>query len=218
MNDSNLYLHALSRDSLLTTVDAWKRVDLQLLQMLRSAMVHLEGRGLKTDPKVLLWGFSAAGEFVNRFAILHPDRVLAVAGGGIGWPIVPATEFEKESLRYPIGLADLAAFVGKPADLDAFRSVTWLLFRGAGDDNDPVRSLDCFAESDAELIGRRFGTTPVARWAAAERFYAEARLPARLVLYPGVGHSTTPAIREDIAVFFEKRLHEVYGTVEAAKP
>ncbi len=48
--NSNLYLHALSRDSLLTTVEAWKRVDLQLLQMIRTAQVHLENRGLTFFP------------------------------------------------------------------------------------------------------------------------------------------------------------------------
>src|ERR1035438_8780323 len=63
----------------------------------------------------------------------------------------------------------------------------------------------------AELIRRRFGSTPAVRWPEAERLYAEAHLPARLVLYPGVGHGPTPAIREDIVQFFEKCLHDVYG-------
>jgi len=217
MGNSNLYLHALSRDSLLTTAEAWKRVDLQLLQMIRTAQVHLENRGLRIDRRILLWGFSAAGDFVNRFAMLHPDRVLAVAGGGIGWPIAPTVKIENERLRYPIGLADIDAFTGKPFDLGTLRSVAWFLFRGADDTNDPVDYRDCYAESDAELIRRRFGSTPASRWPAAQRLYAEARLPARLVLYPGVGHTWTPAIREDIAQFFEKRLCEVYVAPETPK-
>jgi hypothetical protein len=210
LGDSDLYLHDLSRDSLLTTVEAWKRVDLQLLQMLRSAQIHLEGRGCKIDPRILLWGFSAAGDFVNRFAMLHPDRVLAVAGGGIAWPIAPATEAEKESLRYPVGIADLEAVTGSPNDLKALRSVAWFLFRGADDKNDPLNFRGCFAEADADLIRRRFGLTPAERWTAATRLYAEARLPAHLVLYPGVGHSWTPAIREEVEQFFEKRLRETF--------
>ncbi len=212
MGNSSLYLHALSRDSLLTSVEVWKRVDLQLLQMIRTAQIHLENRGLRIDQRILLWGFSASGNFVNRFTMLHPDRVLAVAGGGIAWPIAPTVEFENERLRYPIGLADIDGFTGKPVDLGALRSVAWFLFRGADDTSDPVDYRNCYAESDAELIRRRFGSTPASRWPAAQRLYAEANLPARLTLYAGVRHTWTPAIREDIAQFFEKRLREVYGT------
>ncbi len=149
--------------------------------------------------------------------MLHPDRVLAVAGGGIAWPVAPTTEFEKERLRYPIGLADIETFTGKPANADALRSVAWFLFRGAEDTNDPVDYRDCYAESDAELIRRCFGSTPATRWSAAERLYAEARLPARLVLYPGVRHGWTPAIREEIAQFFENRLRETFGVSELPK-
>jgi hypothetical protein len=194
--NGNLYLHALSRESMLTTVEAWKRVDLQLLQMVRNAQIHLEARGIKSGDKVLLWGFSAAGSFVNRFAMLHPDHVLAVAGGGIGWPIVPLAEIEHEGLRYPIGIADLDTFTGAPVDLAALRSVKWFLFRGGDDANDPVDYRDCYAEADAEIIRHRFGSAPAVRWLAAQRLYAEAQLKAQLVLYPGLGHSWTPEIRE----------------------
>jgi|CZKI01.1.fsa_nt_gi hypothetical protein len=209
--DGNLYLHALNRDSLMTTVEEWKRVDLQLLQMIQGAQAHLEGKGFTVDRRVLLSGFSASGDFVNRFAILHPDRVLALAGGGIAWPVAPIAEVGGDSLRFPIGLADVEAFTGEPASLDALRLVKWFLYRGSDDHNDPVDYRDCYAEADAELIRRRFGSTPAVRWPEAERLYAEAHLPARLVLYPGVGHGPTPAIREDIVQFFEKCLHDVYG-------
>lgn len=215
MGNGDLNLHELNRESLATTVEAWKRVDLQLLQMIQSAQVHLAAQGLKVDHRVLLSGFSASGNFVNRFAMLHPDRVLAVAGGGIAWPIAPATEAGGESLPYPVGIADVDVITGRPASLAALRSVTWFLYRGSEDHNDPVDFRDCYSESEAELIRRRFGSEPAARWPKAVMLYADANLPARLAVYPGVGHGTNPAIREDIAQFFEKRLREAYGNTES---
>jgi pimeloyl-ACP methyl ester carboxylesterase len=180
--------------------------------MVRSAQLYLENRNFRIHDRILLYGFSLAGDFVNRFTMLHPDRVLAVAGGGIAWPIVPTGEFEKEKLRYPIGLADIEAFTGKPASLDSLRSVAWFFFRGSEDRKDSVDYRDCYAEADAELIRRRFGPTPAARWPAAERLYAEERLSAWLVIYPRVGHRLTPEIQEDIVHFFEQRLRAVRGT------
>lgn len=93
--------------------------------------------------------------------------------------------------------------------------MTWFLYRGSEDHNDPVDFRDCYSESEAELIRRRFGSEPAARWPKAVMLYADANLPARLAVYPGVGHGTNPAIREDIAQFFEKRLREAYGNTES---
>ena len=211
---SDLYLHALSRDALLTTnTIAWKRVDLQLVHMIADARTQLKTNGVDTGEKVMLWGFSAAGDFVTRFATLHPDLVTAVAGGGMGWPIAPVREINGERLRYPIGIDDLETFTGKPADPVALRAVSWFIFRGADDTNDPVDFRDCYAEADAELIRRRLGPTPAKRWAKAVELYAEAKIPVRLVLYPAAGHTPAPA-SEDVAKFFEKCLREGYGKID----
>lgn len=218
LGESNLYLHALSRESLLTTVVEWKRVDLQLLAMIQHARVRLQERGLKIDARVMLSGFSAAGDFVNRFAMLHPEQVLAVAGGGLSWPIAPVGTGEKEHLRYPVGVADLDRVAGEAANSEALRSVAWFLFRGAADNNEPLDFRDCFAGTDAALIRRRFGGTPAARWSAAEKLYAEAGLTARLMFYPEVGHTITPAIAEEVAQFFEKRLREIGAKAKTTKP
>src|SRR5262249_10317011 len=87
----NLYLHALTRAALEATTPAFSRVDLQLLAMADDARARLKAKGIETDAKLLLRGFSASGSFVNRFAFLHPSRVRAVAAGAPGgWPIAPA--------------------------------------------------------------------------------------------------------------------------------
>jgi hypothetical protein len=145
---------------------------------------------------------------------MEPRHQIGVA---LVWPIAPTTEVEGESLPHPVGVADVDVFTGKPASLAALRSVAWFLYRGSEDHKDPVDYRDCYSESEAELIRRRFGSAPAARWPKAEKLYADAHLPARLALYPGVGHDPTPVIHEVIAQFFEKYLREVCGTAESTK-
>jgi len=198
----NLYLHALSRAALETTVAAWARVDLQLLAMIRHARARLQAQGVKAGSKVLLYGFSASGSFVNRFALLHPQEVLAVASGSPGgWPLAPTAAFDGEALPYPVGIADLQRLVGRPLDLKAARRVRWLFFLGDSDENDAVPYRDSFSKANEDLIFRRFGKTPVARWKVAERLYVERGMNARFMLYPGAGHEVTPAMRADVEKF-----------------
>jgi dienelactone hydrolase len=105
----NLYLQALTRASLKQKVESsFKRVDLQLIAMIDAARAELATKGLTIQSRVLIAGFSAAGMFTNRFAVLHPKRVLAAAVGSPGgWPIAPVAVYRGAKLRYPIGIADV---------------------------------------------------------------------------------------------------------------
>ena len=85
-----IYTHALDRDVLETDIPELRRLDLQLEAMIDDATNRLSRQSWRVNPKVLMWGFSASGMFVNRFTLLHPDRVLAVVVGSPGgWPIAP---------------------------------------------------------------------------------------------------------------------------------
>lgn len=197
----NLYLHALTRSSLETKVEAYRRVDLQLLAMIDDARAALP----EVKPEVLLWGFSASGSFVNRFAMLHPERVAAVACGSPGgWPIAPVAHLGADTLGYPVGIADVEVLAGQPVDLAALKRVAWFFFLGAEDQNDAVPFRDSFSKADETLLFRRFGKTPVARWKEAEQLYRRAGLNARFKLYPGTGHQVTPEMEKDVAGAFEK--------------
>lgn len=50
------------------------RPDLQLIAMIDDARERLATMGIPTDSKILMWGYSASGMFVNRFAICHVQR------------------------------------------------------------------------------------------------------------------------------------------------
>jgi hypothetical protein len=189
----DLYLQALSRAALTTTRPDVARVDLQLAAMIDDARAQL---GPATRRRVLIAGFSAAGSFANRWAMLHPERVLAsVAGSPGGWPIAPPTE---PALTYPVGVADVAMLTGAPIDRKALRDVDFFVYIGGDDGNDAVPSRDSFSAADEQLVMSRFGKTPVARWPAAERLYEQARLRARFQVYPGVAHSIAPEMERDI--------------------
>ena len=145
--DWRIYTHALDRDVLTTARRDLARLDLQLLAMVDRARSALAAEGLLTDERFLIQGFSASGMFANRFAVLHPRRVKAVAAGSPGgWPIAPVTHWDEESLPYPAGVGDLEKLTGQPFDALAYRAVPQLLVMGSLDDNDSVDFRDGWDE------------------------------------------------------------------------
>jgi dienelactone hydrolase len=205
--DWRLYTQALDRDTLLTKKPGLERLDRQLVAMIDHAAARLAAENMPTDRKVLVFGFSASGMFANRFTFLHPDRVKAAAiGSPGGWPLAPAAEVHGKPLRYPVGTADWEAVTGAPLDLKALAVVPIFFIMGDQDANDSVIFRDSYEEEDEKRIGELFGTTPVARWPAAERLYRPALPLATFKLYPGVAHRLTNEMREDVLAFFQKYL------------
>ena len=170
-----IYTHALDRDSLTTTVSGIKRLDLQLIAMINDARLRLAGRGITLDSRVFLNGFSASGSFVNRFALLHPEIIKAVASGSPGgWPTVPAASWEGQELIYPVGIADLESLIGTPFNLTAFQTVPAFIYIGDSDNNDAVPYSDGFSDEERQLIYQLFGDPPdypYVRWPKAEGIY-----------------------------------------------
>ncbi len=201
------YTHALDRDTLLTDLPGLQRIDLELTAMIDDAAARLTRQGWTVDSKVLMFGFSASAMFVNRFTLLHPDRVLAAAVGSPGgWPIAPVSVWQGRALRYPIGVADLEELTGEPFDLEAFRRVPMLFFIGDRDENDSVPYPDSYDDEDRTLIFDLLGYAPVDRWDDAEAIYASVGADAEFRMCPGVGHAIT--LEEFIAIreFFARAL------------
>lgn len=204
-DQENLYLHALTRSSLETKVEAYRRVDLQLLAMIDDARAVLKARNVKLAPEVLLWGFSASASFVSRFAMLHPEGVKAVACVSPGgWPIAPKAKLGPDELHYPVGTADLVPLTGHPLDEARLKQIAWLFLLGAQDENDSVVHRDSFSADDEQLITRRFGLTPVARWKEAAQLYKQAGLDAQFKIIPETSHQVSPEMDKDIERFFAK--------------
>ncbi len=206
--DWQLYTLALDRDSLLTEKAEYRRFDLQTIAMIDDLRKRMGAVGLKFDKRVLLNGFSAQGMFANRFTFLHPDRVKAAAiGSPGGWPIAPVEKYKDKALRYPIGIADFKSVSGTNIDLKTLRKVPLYIFIGDQDTNDSVPFDDSYDQEDRDLIYPLLGKTPVDRWPLAEAFYKDARFNAVFKLYPGVVHTVSPQMRDDVRAFLLRYAH-----------
>lgn len=192
----DLYIQALDRNTMLSTIDEYERIDLQLLSMIDDASDRLSGSGITVHGRILMWGFSASGMFVSRFAVMHPDRIQAATiGAPGGWPTAPLEQWEDISLTYPVGIADTKDITGKEFDIEEFRSIPLYFYMG---DMDTYQRLPYDAQVDVRL----FGATPVERWPIAEEMYESAGCNSQFVLYPGVGHQITDAMWADTKDFF----------------
>lgn len=196
------YTHALDRDAMLTSDGTLRRLDLQTLAMVDDARARVAALGVQTEARILMHGHSAAGMFVNRFVMLHPGRVKAASiGAPGGWPIAPLVRFAGESLRYPVGVADMPAIGGTSFDSSAVARVPQFHFLGARDENDSVPYDDSYDPADRALVVKLFGNTPLERWRRAEQIYRQVVPSAEWKLYPDVGHEITRAMWSDIWAF-----------------
>lgn len=203
--DWQIYTHALDRDSMLTDKKAYRRFDLQLIAMIEDARERLRDEKVKVEKRVLMFGFSASGMFVNRFTFLHPTCVkAAVVGSPGGWPIAPADSYKGKTLRYPIGTSDLKTVAGKKLDIKNLRKVPLLMILGDKDENDSVVYRDSYEKEDEELTFELFGKTPVERWDDSEKLYKENKLNAEFHLYPNVAHTLNKEMVNDVLAFLKK--------------
>ncbi len=205
--DGLVYTQALNRASLLTQKEALKRLDLQLIAMIDDARERLRGEGLKFIDRTLMYGFSASGMFTNRFTMIHPDRIRAAAFGSPGgWAMAPVASWKGKSLRYPVGTADFEAVTGTKLDLKRLKATPMFLFMGTADTNDSVPYRDSYDQEDKDLIFSLFGKTMLDRWAVTESLYRENLPAAKLKLYPGVAHTVSQDMMDDVMAFFAQHL------------
>jgi hypothetical protein len=206
--DWKIYTHQLDRDSMRITSGPMRRLDLQLIAMIEDAQRRLRAAGIDVGDDVLMTGFSASGTFANRFTMLHPKRVRAVATGGLnGLLMVPAAAIGPVALPYPIGTADVKALTGKTVDLAAWRRVPQFIYMGALDDNDALQFDDGYDDDERAIVfpvlGERMQPD---RWLRVQEIYRDAGANAVLKTYEGIGHATDRRIADELAEFFHSHL------------
>ena len=200
---------SLERDVLLVRDGELARIDLQLVAMIEHARKKLRQDGVVTHDAILMNGFSASGVFANRFAVLHPAAVHAVAAGGVcGLPILPVAAWNGHALPYPIGISDVGEITGVPFDIDAYCLVRQYLYMGSDDKTDAVLFPDAWTAGEAELIREAIGDRMLPdRWETSQSVYRAAGVPAAFATYSGVGHSITNSILDDVAAFLRAQVH-----------
>ena len=202
---SQTYTHALDRDTLLIRDGDLKRIDLQLINMIAHAQRLLRHNNMKVHERVFMNGFSASGTFANRFTILHPTVVRAVATGGVNSiPTFPTDRWNDTIMRYPIGIADVKEIAGIDFDEAAYKKVSQYIYMGALDNNDTVPYRDAYDEVDAELVKSLIGAEMMPdRWNVSQSIYKTLEIPAQFVTYENTGHQIKNEMIDDIVAFFE---------------
>ena len=199
------YTHYLNRDTLLVPDGPLKRIDLQIGAMIDDAQRLLKNSGVLVNAKVFMHGFSSSSGFVLRYTILHPERVRAVAAGGVNaLPIFPVPEWKETPLRYALGIADLEQVAGIKFDRENYLKVAKYIYMGYLDHNDTTNSTDCWAPQDAETIRRVLGAKMIPdRWNTCREIFESAGVPVQLVTYNGTGHTIKPEMEDDLVRFFD---------------
>ena len=202
------YTHALDRDTMLIPEGEMRRLDLQLLAMIDDARKQLRAYGIETHKKILLTGFSASGTFSNRFTLLHPERVHAVATGGLNaMLIVPAATLDDVSLPYPLGISDLREIAGASFNDARWRAVPQFIYMGAKDDNDAVLFDDGYSESERAIVFSVLGEKMQPdRWTRMQELYRNHGVNATFRTYDHMGHGTDGRINDEIVAFFRSAI------------
>lgn len=217
------FTHSLDRESLKIRDSTLERIDLQLLNMVADAKNRLSEHGITVRDEFAMDGFSASGTFVNRFAALHPEKLLSVTAGGInGLAVLPISEVDTLSLNhptdltdilgsdtlelnYPVGIADLEAITGNPFDLEVFRSVNQFLYMGTDDQKDALLYPDAWTDPELRMAAILTYGEDIhdERFPTCKKIYDEAGASAVFRLYEDTGHTPEPALNDVIE--FHKR-------------
>lgn len=210
------YTHSLDRDSLEISEGKLKRLDLQLAAMIDHAIELLRTNGFKMYDQVFMHGFSASAKFCNRFAFLHPKRVKAVASGGVnGLPTLPISERNGHTLPFPIGIADIEIFTGKPFEEKAHQRVAQYVYMGYMDRNDTLPSRDAWSEKEAYIIREAIAEQMMPdRWKISQTIYQQKLPCAQCVTYNGVAHSIRNEMQNDVVKFFKANSGNSFAAIE----
>ena len=206
--DWSPYIHALDRETMQIDGGPLERVDLQLLAMVEDAKTRLDDHGYPVlDEGIILTGFSASGNFVERFVTLHPDKVHSASAGGLnGMVTLPIEELQGQTLEYHIGIANLEELTGEAFDRETYRDVPQFLYLGEIDTNDTIPFNDAwtgdFDQVALEVYGQHMQDE---RFPLCRAVHESEGTSAIFRMYEDTGHSPRPAMG-DLIEFHQRVL------------
>jgi len=178
-------------------------IDKQVLSMIDHAIEYLNKYGHKVENKVMWNGFSASGEFANRFTLLYPHRVKAMASGGaMAGTIIPLETYKGENLIYPIGIYDYEKITGRKFDLAEQNKVAKLTYMGELDDDDTLINNDTYGKVEKEIIKKLFGREIKSRIKNTLQVYKQAGGKGVFVYVKDTGHWANHYIAGYLIQFF----------------
>lgn len=204
-----IYTHALDRDVICQKNNPLERIDLQLLAMVEDAKAKLTKAGYSIQPKFFMTGFSASGTFVNRFTLIHPNKVFAVAAGGLnGLLALPLDSIDDQPLNYPLGTNDFKVLFNQEFQKQAFINTPQFYFMGKNDDNDAIPYDDAFSSEERAVIYELLGKEmqPL-RWQKCEAVYDRQGVNSLVKTFENIGHEHPENIKDEIIEFFQKSIN-----------
>jgi pimeloyl-ACP methyl ester carboxylesterase len=152
--------------------------------------------GMEVRPGALLYGFSRGGQVAQRFALVYPDRVGAVATVSSGTYTLPLRAFGQEAsgteLPFPFGMADCAELFGRSFDAERLKQIPFWIGIGSRD-SDPVDVPQQWTPYIGDDRLERAG-----RFAQALRGVG---IPAEVAEFADTGHNETNEVRAAAIAF-----------------
>ena len=177
-----------------------RRVDL-LLHAFLAEVGSLTGADVT---QFRMFGFSGGAQFVHRYAMVHPQRVLAAVVAAPGWYTFPDTK-----QRYPFGVRPVRTMPGVQFNPEEFLRVPMQVLVGTQDTGSSnLRRTD--------RVDRQQGVTRVERarnWVAAMRDAATVyglEPKVELQEIPDIGHSFVDFYRQGKLL---ERMEKVFASV-----
>ena len=207
--DLHTPIYAVAFDRrIFTKVDPFfQRPDLEVVKMISILKQDLEEGKIDVKEKVFVEGFSAGGMFAQRFTLLHPELVKAIAAGQSGGALtLPVEEFKNRKMDWPLGIYGFEQLTGKPFNMDAYRDVSQFIYVGSEDNsnstvhygneiwnNSQVNTLNIFGKTDPSRINSQ-----------VEYLHSKGLNNIHFKLYPGYKHNFYQDQITDIFDFFEE--------------
>lgn len=202
-------IHQLDTETMRLDEGPLERVDLQLLAMVEDARQRLQSMEYPVEEGLLLNGFSASGQFVHRFTVLHPEEVTSVTAGGVnGMPTLPIGAAAGETLNYQLGVADVEELTGDPFDREAYAAVDQFLYLGELDGSDTIPFDDSWSDTQRGKALNIYGQNMQRdRFPYSKSVYQQAGITGTVFrIYRRVGHTPVPVI-DDLVEFHRRALN-----------
>ena len=217
----HIYAAAFDRQVFLHSTDAfYQRPDIKVNLMIDQLIDTLRTDGYNIQDRVFVEGFSVGGGFAHRYALLHPERVQAVAAHIGGDFTLPEPTFDGTELVWPMGVGDFSSLVGREFQRDIYRAIPQFFYIGEldviqgdptqidpGGSNSPIWDYGFDYESARswiEYVINAYGETDPVQAETIVRYLLTLGYDnITFRVYPGVGHQQTEQMMDDIMMFFD---------------
>lgn len=205
---SNLetYTVSLDRESLLDPTDFNQRPDLKVNLMIDQLTSMLTADGYNMHDKVFIEGFSAGAMFAQRYCLLHPERVQAIAAGQCGGSLtVSGSNYNGTDMNWPVGVNDFQSLVDYDFNMTEYQQVPQFIYIGDQDTNNStvaVGNHDLFTDEQMAFLNVTFGDSDPVRLENQCDYIKGMGYNVEFKLYPGVGHQHTSHMIDDTFTFF----------------